>query len=152
LNLVGVKRGKLKRGGIPDINVAAKIVIQYWNTGKIPFYSNPPKNVNKNEEIKKLNEEFNVNKIYLKMDNEAKHLTSKTQSNFYLLEPTNAASMGMNEIEEKMQQKNRKGKKREQDEESDAKEEEKESEEEDEGESEREGEGNEKKEKANVEE
>jgi len=153
LNLVGVKRGKLKRGGIPDINVAAKTVIQYWNTGKIPFYSNPPKNVNKNEEIKKLNEEFNVNKIYLKMDNEAKNFTSKTQSNFYLLEPNNAASMGIDEIEEKMQQKNRKGRKREQGEDIEANEEEKESEEEeDDEESEMEGEVNEKKKNKNVEE
>lgn len=36
-------RGKLKRGGIPDIESTAKSVIQDWNTGKIPYYTIPPK-------------------------------------------------------------------------------------------------------------
>lgn len=36
------QRGKLKRGGIPDVDSAAKIVLQDWNTGKIPYYTMPP--------------------------------------------------------------------------------------------------------------
>lgn len=37
LTLVAQKRGKLKSGGIVDIQGAAKMVILDWNGGKIPF-------------------------------------------------------------------------------------------------------------------
>ncbi|KAI8913542.1 P-loop containing nucleoside triphosphate hydrolase protein [Gorgonomyces haynaldii] len=43
LRLVARQRGKLKRGGIPDLNSAARSVIQDWNQGRIPFYTIPPK-------------------------------------------------------------------------------------------------------------
>jgi nuclear GTP-binding protein len=35
-------RGKLLKGGIPDVENAARSIIQDWNTGKIPFYTVPP--------------------------------------------------------------------------------------------------------------
>lgn len=35
-------RGKLKRGGIPDIFSAARSILNDWNSGKIPFYTVPP--------------------------------------------------------------------------------------------------------------
>ncbi|KAJ1548775.1 Guanine nucleotide-binding protein-like 3 [Cladochytrium tenue] len=36
------QRGRLRRGGIPDVEGTARAVIQDWNTGRIPFYSIPP--------------------------------------------------------------------------------------------------------------
>eukprot|EP00052_Salpingoeca_macrocollata_P000885 m.22749 g.22749 ORF g.22749 m.22749 type:complete len:608 (+) comp10941_c0_seq1:108-1931(+) len=36
--------GRLKRGGVPDIVAAARVVLQDWNSGKISFYTLPPKN------------------------------------------------------------------------------------------------------------
>ncbi|CAG8754736.1 3670_t:CDS:2, partial [Racocetra fulgida] len=39
---VARQRGKLKRGGIPDIEAAARIVLQDWNSGKISYYTMPP--------------------------------------------------------------------------------------------------------------
>ncbi|KAJ1917018.1 nuclear GTP-binding protein nug1 [Mycoemilia scoparia] len=39
---VSKQRGRLKRGGVPDIEGAARIVLTDWNTGKIPFYTLPP--------------------------------------------------------------------------------------------------------------
>ncbi|KAF9433107.1 Guanine nucleotide-binding protein-like 3 [Entomortierella beljakovae] len=35
-------RGKLKRGGIPDIFSAARSILNDWNSGKIPYYTIPP--------------------------------------------------------------------------------------------------------------
>lgn len=35
-------RGKLRRGGIPDVVNAARSVLLDWNNGKIPFYTTPP--------------------------------------------------------------------------------------------------------------
>jgi nuclear GTP-binding protein len=43
LVLVAMKRGKLLKGGIPDIESAARSIIQDWNQGRIPFYTIPPK-------------------------------------------------------------------------------------------------------------
>ena len=40
---VATVRGKLKRGGTVDVVAAAKIVLQDWNDGKIPYYTTPPK-------------------------------------------------------------------------------------------------------------
>lgn len=36
-------RGKYRRGGSFDVKAAAKVVLQDWNSGKIPFYTLPPK-------------------------------------------------------------------------------------------------------------
>lgn len=36
------KRGKLGKGGKPDLKAAARTVLQDWNEGKIPFYTLPP--------------------------------------------------------------------------------------------------------------
>jgi len=42
LQQIAIKRGKILRGGIPDIEGAARAVIQSWNSGKIPYYTVPP--------------------------------------------------------------------------------------------------------------
>ncbi|ORX77046.1 P-loop containing nucleoside triphosphate hydrolase protein [Anaeromyces robustus] len=39
---LAASRGKLKKGGVPDIESAARSVIQDWNSGKIPYYTVPP--------------------------------------------------------------------------------------------------------------
>lgn len=43
LNLVAKKTGKLGKGGVPHRVAAARTVLQDWNSGKLPFYSEPPK-------------------------------------------------------------------------------------------------------------
>jgi len=35
-------RGKLGKGGVPNYKAAARLVLQDWNCGKIPFYTLPP--------------------------------------------------------------------------------------------------------------
>jgi len=42
LQHIAIKRGKVLRGGIHDIEGAARIVLQDWNSGKIPYYTIPP--------------------------------------------------------------------------------------------------------------
>ncbi|KAE9555061.1 hypothetical protein FO519_001722 [Halicephalobus sp. NKZ332] len=42
LSLVAKKFGKLKKGGRPDINAAAKCVLQAWNSGKLRYHTEPP--------------------------------------------------------------------------------------------------------------
>ncbi|KAI8050884.1 P-loop containing nucleoside triphosphate hydrolase protein [Syncephalis plumigaleata] len=42
LVLLAQQRGKLKKGGVADLEGAARSVLQDWNNGKIPFYTVPP--------------------------------------------------------------------------------------------------------------
>jgi len=42
LFLVAQKIGRLKKGGIPDVDNAARTVLKHWNEGKIPFFTVPP--------------------------------------------------------------------------------------------------------------
>ena len=39
---VANKRGKLLKGGVPDLNSAARVVLQEWITGALPYYTLPP--------------------------------------------------------------------------------------------------------------
>jgi nuclear GTP-binding protein len=77
------QRGKLKHGGIPDIDSAAKIVLQDWNSGKIPYYTIPPA-VDKNNAIldstivSTWSKEFNLNEI----EDQNILICSKSESDF----------------------------------------------------------------------
>nr|CEL66331.1 TPA: GTPase domain containing protein, putative [Neospora caninum Liverpool] len=42
LALLAHRRGKLKKGGVPDLDAAAKIFLQDWQSGVIPYYTLPP--------------------------------------------------------------------------------------------------------------
>ncbi|EDO46882.1 predicted protein, partial [Nematostella vectensis] len=42
LTHLGKRLGKLKKGGVPDINAAGKTLLRDWNSGKIQFYTHPP--------------------------------------------------------------------------------------------------------------
>jgi len=47
LAAVAGARGKLRKGGVPDMRAAARIVLQDWNDGRIPYYTTPPSRGNK---------------------------------------------------------------------------------------------------------
>lgn len=42
LELIARKRGKLTKGGDPDLRGAAQSVLHDWNSGAIPFFTTPP--------------------------------------------------------------------------------------------------------------
>merc|ERR1719507_44596 len=42
LSLIGRSMGRLKKGGVPDQIVAARIVLNDWNCGKIKYFTHPP--------------------------------------------------------------------------------------------------------------
>ncbi|KAF6176125.1 hypothetical protein GIB67_000219 [Kingdonia uniflora] len=68
LQKVATVRGKLKKGGIVDVEAAARIVLHDWNEGKIPYYTMPPTR-NQGEIldatiVSELGKEFNVDEVY----------------------------------------------------------------------------------------
>ncbi|KAK3150048.1 hypothetical protein QOZ80_3AG0227060 [Eleusine coracana subsp. coracana] len=68
LQKVATLRGKLKKGGIVDVEAAARIVLHDWNEGKIPYYTLPPKRDAVEESdaviISDAGKEFNIDEIY----------------------------------------------------------------------------------------
>jgi nuclear GTP-binding protein len=42
LSLVAKANGKLKKGGIPNTDAAARLILHDWNSGKIKYYCKPP--------------------------------------------------------------------------------------------------------------
>ena len=51
LYLLAGQKGQLKKGGVPDMERAARNLVQDWNTGKIPFYTLPPEEVQKSDAV-----------------------------------------------------------------------------------------------------
>ena len=47
---IAKSRGRLKSGGVPDLVAAARMVLQDWNGGKIPYYTLPPERTNTNRD------------------------------------------------------------------------------------------------------
>ena len=70
------KYGKLVKGGEPDYKATAKILLLDWQKGKIPYYVEPPKENNDEENIKE-NELKGVEGINPQMTDEGKDMNEK---------------------------------------------------------------------------
>ncbi|EGR30853.1 hypothetical protein IMG5_122540 [Ichthyophthirius multifiliis] len=55
---LAILRGKIKKGGAPNIDIVARMVIQDWNSGKIKYYTIPP--VYEVEQTIVLNNQLNI--------------------------------------------------------------------------------------------
>jgi len=60
LALVAKSRGRLRPGGTPDMEAAARMVLQDWTGGRIPYYTSPParENLNKDHEAARVVQEW----------------------------------------------------------------------------------------------
>lgn len=63
LALVARSTGKLKRGGIPNIDAAAKGILHDWNGGKIKYYCKPPTIQRPSQEVIQQEQESGDTKI-----------------------------------------------------------------------------------------
>lgn len=68
LKKVAEKKGRLLKGGEPDMKTTAKQILIDWQRGEIPFFV-PPPNMNEIEE----DEELNNNNINLKLENKVEN-------------------------------------------------------------------------------
>mmetsp|Transcript_16355 Transcript_16355/g.53441 ORF Transcript_16355/g.53441 Transcript_16355/m.53441 type:complete len:641 (+) Transcript_16355:25-1947(+) len=68
LRHVAAARGKLKKGGVPDTVAAARVVLQEWNSGRIPFYTLPPDRGNREHEAAEVvtdwGREFDAERVF----------------------------------------------------------------------------------------
>ncbi|GFR43831.1 hypothetical protein Agub_g4952, partial [Astrephomene gubernaculifera] len=68
LHLIALARGKLRRGGTPDSPAAARIVLQDWNDGRIPYYTSPPERpktgLEEAQVVVSYSAEFNADEVF----------------------------------------------------------------------------------------
>jgi nuclear GTP-binding protein len=68
LAAVAGARGKLRKGGVPDMRAAARIVLQDWNDGRIPYYTSPPSRGNTEFQdaaiVTNWSKEFNADEVF----------------------------------------------------------------------------------------
>lgn len=58
LNQLGRKSGKLLKGGEPDRSTAARMVLQDWQRGRIPYYNLPPDYVDRRKDKSKKDDDI----------------------------------------------------------------------------------------------
>ncbi|KAK3032142.1 hypothetical protein RJ639_034967 [Escallonia herrerae] len=107
LQKVATVRGKLKKGGIVDVDAAARIVLHDWNEGKIPYYTMPPtRNEGEPSEAKivsELGKEFNVHEVYGNESSFIGSLKSVDEFNPVEVPPNCPLSFDENMLEDKEQ-------------------------------------------------
>ncbi|KAK9138323.1 hypothetical protein Sjap_008917 [Stephania japonica] len=68
LQKMATVRGRLKKGGVLDVEAVARIVLHDWNGGKIPYYTMPPTRTqaetSESAIVSELRKEFNIDEVY----------------------------------------------------------------------------------------
>jgi len=114
LQVVAIKRGKLKKGGIPNTRLAAMSIILDWNAGKIPFYSLPPETQDISQTIIVNQDQLNWSEEFGLKDDEVDQEVEETLSsssatssplNFTILPSSGPAPMGIDRVEEILRKK-----------------------------------------------
>ena len=92
LYMLAQQQGKLKRGGVPDKERAARNLVQDWNTGKIPFFTLPPEEAPKSDAVvlAQYSKEFNLDEVFANEVKVIKELPEMDQDDFMALAPSKA--------------------------------------------------------------
>ncbi|XP_022302731.2 guanine nucleotide-binding protein-like 3 homolog [Crassostrea virginica] len=99
LSLLATRQGKLKKGGVPDVNKAAKTVLQEWTCGKITYYTHPPEKQTTHVSasiVTEMSKEFNIDDILQEEKSILEGLNAKT-SNYMLVDSLGPAKVVMSE-------------------------------------------------------
>lgn len=92
---IAFKRGKLGKGGVPNLKQAAKTVLQDWNSGKIPYCTVPPKTPNvhiSSEIVSSWSKEFDIESILQQEASIISTLPEMSEEDFMTIESKNAVS------------------------------------------------------------
>jgi len=99
---VAKSRGKLKKGGVPDMDQAATLVLQDWNSGRIPFYMAPPEEAKDGEVrmVSQFSEEFDINALLEKNHSMAIEAVQKSNTGKRFVELKSSTADMDEEMEE----------------------------------------------------
>ncbi|GAB1599107.1 guanine nucleotide-binding protein-like 3 homolog [Argonauta hians] len=99
LAILARKWGFFKKGGSPNINKSAKVILQHWNSGRITYFTEPPENVTTHvsaEIVTEMGQSFDLDAI---KDEEIKILNRSRPMNvnFINVPPSEPVSCVMDE-------------------------------------------------------
>jgi len=98
LSHVAHKRGKIKKGGVPNLIAAARTVLKDWVTGAIPYYTLPPKQATSSHDAKTLvswNKEFDLDTVSKDQDAELNQLAAVGGSKNLFVEMQSSEPLAM---------------------------------------------------------
>eukprot|EP00058_Branchiostoma_floridae_P026220 XP_002611710.1 hypothetical protein BRAFLDRAFT_63599 [Branchiostoma floridae] len=104
LALLAKRQGKLKKGGVPDVDKAAKLVLQDWTIGKITYFTHPPEShvmpVHLGAEIvSEMGKAFDISTLEKDIDKVLGNLTMETTSDMLAMESMGPMEGAMEEEE-----------------------------------------------------
>lgn len=113
LQQVAQVRGKLRKGGTPDMQASARVVLQDWNDGRIPYFTSPPSRGNEEhaaaEVVDRWSKEFDAELVFANEKSAViAHLASldeeggegKAKRAFFQLESIGGAKVDLAAMEE----------------------------------------------------
>merc|ERR1712178_310349 len=112
LAALAIRKGKLKKGGKPDINQACRFLVREWTTGNLSFHTMPPEE-NSNDKPKdaiqtEMSEELDLDAMFLGKQNEMEDDSESNKGMTVLFK--NSGSDGVMNVEVKKAKGNRKRK------------------------------------------
>ena len=71
LAALAIRKGKLKKGGKPDINQACRFLVREWTTGNLSFHTMPPEEEGKVQDAiqSEMSEELDLDKMFIGSEN-----------------------------------------------------------------------------------
>jgi len=106
LALLAKGQGKLKKGGIPDRDAAAKTVLNDWNSGKIKYFTHPPEEVEANissEIVSSFAAEFSLDDLAAAEENDMDTLPAVRPSETTGLAASAIVEAAAKEIQDEME-------------------------------------------------
>ncbi|KAK3102928.1 hypothetical protein FSP39_014994, partial [Pinctada imbricata] len=102
LSLLARRLGKLKRGGVPDVDKAARSVLQDWTLGKITYYTHPPEQHTLPTHVsatfvQEMGKEFNLDDLVTEEEEKVLKSLEKNSSKFMLVDSLGPAKVVMSE-------------------------------------------------------
>lgn len=112
LSLIAFKLGKLGPGGVPNLILAARQILEDWNSNKIPFYTVPPEtqDVVSSTFVTQWAEEFKVDEYEANSSGESHAMeqaqeAQQSQTQYVVFKPGQASeAMAESDVEEEEEQ------------------------------------------------
>ncbi|BDA47679.1 Guanine nucleotide-binding protein-like 3 homolog [Coccomyxa sp. Obi] len=100
LRHIAAARGKLRKGGLPDIEAAARIMLHDWNDGRISYYTLPPKRDDHGHAaaavVPAYSTDFNVDEVYAEQQRAVvASLPSVADGEFFETQPVGEADVNL---------------------------------------------------------
>lgn len=102
LSLLAKRLGKLRKGGVPDVRVAARKLLQDWNSGKIKYFTQPPdpiieETTVESEIVTQMAQPFDIEALYAEQEEEIKSLSLVLPSDAILVTSSGLCEAKLND-------------------------------------------------------